>query len=341
MKYFNVFAWDNGYDYDKFYTEDGGQKFPSTIHRPKNTDNILVNEEYKFKKNKMIISYKGNTHFIGDYAIRQSGIGGHRNYEPDKYKDDSEIMKFIAGVNLLTQDQKVDIETLVVGLSLHTYHDYKEDMEDFLKDKTIKYYINGQKKSIQINNVLVVPQSVGCYYNEILNGNGRIKDHELLNKRYGIIDIGGNTVDAFIGTGIDPVPETQAGLESGLSDAFKSVSDTIPYNIIQSDYLKGKDSSLYRKSKIKDLQEACEVQFKLLAEDIYNDIIDVWNRQIGRVEEIYLTGGGALSVGQYLKKKFIEKSNKEVTIMGNPQMSNVTGYYKLGIYQSKEVVEDA
>lgn len=331
MEYLEVVGWDNGFDYEKFAVDGEQAKFPSVRHIPKQTEGILYDNTYEFKKSKMIITYNDTTLFLGDYAIEQAGDGGKRNFTKNKFEDDTEVAKFLAGLTLFSDDRKIDIEKLVLGLSLQTYHKYREDIVDFYKDRVFKFEIGGQERKVSINDVMCVPQGIGSYYNLILNNSGKVKDHGLLEKRYGLVDIGGNTLDGFVGTGLDPVDESQFGAGTGLSDAFKGVSKKVPYTLIQHYYLKGNDTMEYGDVIIESLQERCEEQFKLIAEEIYTQLRDGWNRQMDRIKLIVLTGGGANAIGGPLKKKIINKLGKDVKITDKPQFANVRGYYKLGV----------
>jgi hypothetical protein len=338
MKYIQNVGWDNGYDSEKIMTEvDKIETFPSIIHRPKSITNILYDNDYSFSKDKMILNYNDTDYFVGEYAIRQGSNGGIGNFGKDKFRDDSEVAKFLAGINLLENEDTVEIGNLILGLSIHTFSEYEEKLKEFYSDRTFRFTINGQEKKVIVDNVICIPQGIGAYYNQILTYSGEIKEDSLLNARYAMCDIGGNTVDAFIGEGIEPVNNTEIGLEIGLSDAFKSIEADIPHNIIQYNFLQGNDTIRHGTKKYENILTKCQKNFEIIAEDIYTQLIDQWNRQIDRVDTIVLAGGGAIVVGDYIKKLFINKNNKNVIVLDQPQQANVKGYYKLGVYHSQRL----
>jgi hypothetical protein len=338
MKYLEQIGWDNGYDSDKLMLESSEAIiFPSVSYLPKQSRDILIDEDNSLTIDKISIQYNDKLYFLGNYAIQQDGQGGNRNFEYDKFKDESEVAKLLAGIALHSNEKSVEIGKLVGGLSIRSYYEFREEFIDFYKDRVFHYKTNGEERKVIINDVMCIPQGIGAYYDEVLTYSGAIKDHELLNERYGLVDIGGNTVDAFAGKGMVPTKGTDVGLGVGLSDAFKAVDPSLPYNIIQFHYLNGEDEFKYGRKTYRNLQSRSDKQFELLAEEIYTKLLAQWNRYLDNVHKIILTGGGAKAVGGYLKKKFINRANKEVILMDDPQISNVKGYYKLGVYQNKRV----
>jgi hypothetical protein len=341
MRYLECVGWDNGYDSDKLMLErENVVVFPSVSYMPRKNRDILIDEDNTLTLDKISLEYNGKLYFLGNYAINQSGQGGSRNFELDKFKDDTEVAKLLAGIALYSDEKKIEIGRLVGGLSIRSYYDFRESFINHYRDKVFHFTANGEERTVVINDVMCIPQGIGAYYNEILAFGGKIKNHDLLNERYGIVDIGGNTVDAFAGEGMSPIKGTDVGLGIGLSDAFKAVESDVPHNIIQYHYLNGKDSFKYVRKTYDNIQTRCDEQFKLLAEEIYTKILSKWNRHLDNVHKIILTGGGAKAVGGYLKKKFMERGNRDVELMKDPQVSNVKGYYKVGIYQNKRVEQD-
>lgn len=332
MKKFKVVGWDNGYDFEKIVTQNSKIKFPSVVHRPNKIQDILPDEDKSFNKERMIIEYNNSIYFIGKYAIYNAPGGGNKNYEKGKIMTATEKAKFLSGMSLITNDNEIYISKLITGLPVSNYFNLKDKVvEHFKENNRFKYKIKGNSKELFINKVICIPQGVGAYYDQTLNIQGKIKENNLLNKRYGLIDIGGNTIDSFIGEGLSPVNGTQIGLSYGLSDAFKGVHEEA-YNLIENNFLEEKDTLVYDNQEINNIMKKCRDNFKILVEEVYEEIIDKWNRQLPRVEVIILTGGGSKAIGKYFKQKI----SKECIIVDNPIFSNANGYYKLGIRESKE-----
>ncbi|MGM0369187.1 MAG: hypothetical protein ACQEP9_02055 [Bacillota bacterium] len=344
MKVFDVVGFDNGYDYVKLVLGTGkGHRilFPSVTHKQEkdfsifNIDNISGSS--KFKKNKMSLTVDGEKYYVGKYAVEQDAMGGDKNFSDKKFEDKSELAKLLAGISLFTTEEEIVINNLVLGLNVEKYHEYKQEMVNAFKNKSFNYKLPNKDvhNKLTIKNVICVPQGIGAYYDQILDMKGRPSQSDLANSRFGLIDIGGKTVDAFISQGTEPIIGTDIGTDFGMSDAFKQVSQDlkvdVPYNLISENYIQGKDEVFWRGEdrKIKDLVEK---SFKDFAKRIHELIIGEWDQQLARIRTILLCGGGAKFLGDDLPQLF----DIDVKLLQNSQFSNTNGYYKLGVYSVRK-----
>ncbi|MFW6030814.1 MAG: hypothetical protein ACOCRO_11275 [Halanaerobiales bacterium] len=335
MRTYKVVGWDNGYDFEKIYLSKNKLRFPSVIYKPSSNDsifNITSTNQYNIKK--MILLYQGVEYFIGDYAIDQDPLGGDRNFEKDRFKKNTEIVKLLAAMSVINPDEKeIVIENLMLGLSLQVYKKHNKDLVDKFKDRSFQYRIPSKNKSkscvLHIKNVICIPQGIGAYYDMILNYAGQPVDDGLINVRYGLIDVGGKTTDAFISQGVEPIRGTDVGLLYGTSDVFKEVShrvDNIPVNLIERSHIQGKKSVFWDEEYM--TANLCAKSFENLADKIYRKIHEVWTRHMDRVEMIILCGGGGKDIEKHLSKLFSIK----VMTVDDPQFANSRGYFKLGQY---------
>jgi plasmid segregation protein ParM len=339
MQKFKVVGMDNGYDYFKLVFGPGENEnvlYPSAIYEPSSSPlikNAVAREEYKIDK--MVVNYEGNNYYVGAYAIDQDPRGGDKDFSADKFKFPSEIAKFLAGMALYSQESDIKIENLVLGLNIENYEKYKEDMIKVFKGETFEYSCYGKNYKLKIDNVICIPQGIGAYYDQILDWEGVPDNDKLLEARYALIDSGGQTLDAFIAKGIDVVTGTEIGEKIGTSDAFKEVADKIgkkiPYTLIEQDYKKGKNKTFWE-GKYHNVEMACKQSFSNLSKRIYNTLINEWNKHLSRTEFILLCGGGA----KYIEAPLSELFDLDLKVVDNPQFSNANGYYKLGVYATKE-----
>jgi len=343
MKIFDVFSWDNGYASDNFVV--GGSKeerlvFPSVTYQPNSKNSIfnITNGSMGFIRDRMILQHEGDEYFIGDYAIEQDGEAGDRKLVKDKFKQKTELIKLLAGAALLAPGEEViKIKKLMVGLTIGTYRKYKDEIVNQYENKTFRYKVptleNGSREVIlDIEEVICIPQGVGAFYDLLLDFKGQPANGELLQTRYGLIDIGGKTVDAFISQGDNPIRDSVTALSKGTSDSFKQVGeelDNAPYNLIEKAYLSGREE-VFWSGNYHQITEKCKDSLRNLAHDIYNEVEVKWARQIDRVEFILVCGGGAEALTKYLKELFSVKVDK----VSNPQFANANGYFKLGVYSS-------
>ncbi|TDX45399.1 ParM/StbA family protein [Orenia marismortui] len=346
MKVFDVVGFDNGYDCVKIVVGPGEEDkvlFPSVTHQPDPVSNFSIfsiskiSNNVTFNKEKMIIEYQGKEYYVGDYAVSQDARGGTKNFSDEKFQEPSEIVKFLAGISLFTDDDKIKINNLVLGLNVEKYNQYRDKMIKVFKDKTFEYKLSKSDKitQIEIKNVICVPQGIGAYYDQALTLEGSPSNDELANSRFGLIDIGGKTVDAFISEGMEPIVGTDIGIQYGMSNSFKNVAenlgDDIPYNLIAQNYLKGEES-IFWKGKEYNVIENCKKGFNQFAQKVYDEITKTWDQQLYRTRSVLLCGGGARIVGDELS----EMLPVEVNVLNNPQFSNANGYYKLGVYNSRK-----
>ena len=339
MQTFEVVGFDNGYDYVKVVSgsdKEGKKIFPSTTFEPVGVsiaDNNITGNEFNI--NKMSLTFQGKEYYVGNYAVEQDPRGGSKDFNDDKFRNPSELVKLLAGISLYAEEKEIEIKQLVVGLNIENYTKYNEDMVNALQDKTFKYKINEEQYLLEVGNVLCIPQGVGAYYDQLLDYNGGVYDGDLLDARYSLIDVGGRTVDAFIAKGMDIITGTDIGVNYGMSDAFKEVSKQlggeIPYSIIEQDYREGKTKTFWKGQK-HNIDTLCKQSFNNLAERIYNLLMNEWDKQINRVEFVILCGGGS----KYLEKYLSEMFDIEVKTANNAQFSNANGYYKIGIYNQQE-----
>lgn len=341
MQSFEIVGYDAGYDYIKLvvgYDEGGKIKFPSVTYKPTGSSlftNDLSNSN--FSEDNLVVEFEGKEYYIGNLAITQDPRGGEKNFSDEKFRNPSEIVKLLAGISLYAQENNLEIKNLVLGLNIENYSKFKDEIISIFKNKSFKYKISkGEEQfTLNIGNVICVPQGVGSYYQQVLDHQGQIKNGDLLEARYGLIDLGGRTVDSFISQGVDPIRGSELGTNYGMSDAFREVAkelgEDIPYNLIEQSYLKGKNK-VFWKGRNHNIDALCRQSFANLAERIYNQLINQWDKQLDRVEFIMLCGGGAQYLGEHLNDLF----NIKVKIIDNPQFSNANGYYKLGIYSKED-----
>ncbi|MFO7819292.1 MAG: ParM/StbA family protein [Halanaerobacter sp.] len=344
MKVFDVVGFDNGYDYVKLVLGQGAGKrtyFPSVTYKQENDFSIFnINDlsgSAKFKKNKMNVTVNGKKYYIGDYAVEQDARGGEKNFSYNKFKEDSELAKLLAGISLFTTEDKIVINNLILGLNVEKYQEYKDEIVNTFKNKSFQYKLPSKKTDnvVRIKNVICVPQGMGAYYDQILDINGRPSKNKLANSRFGLIDIGGKTIDAFISKGTEPIIGTDIGTDFGMADAFKEISNNlevdVPYNLIARNYIQGQNKVFWR-GEDREFDEFTGEEFNNFAHKVHELIIDEWEQQLARIRTILLCGGGAKILRDYLPDIF----EVDIKVLDNAQFSNTSGYYKLGVYSVKK-----
>ncbi|OCL28626.1 hypothetical protein U472_00270 [Orenia metallireducens] len=328
MKVVPVLGWDNGFDFEKFEAGENKVKFVSRTYQPRK-DKVFDLGKSIFNPDNMVVELDGNIYYVGAKADKQAADSSDRKFRDEKFKEDTELVKLLAGIELLFGDEidgKIRIEQLGLGLNVGAFKKYKDEIVELYNNRTIKYQAGGKERELYIDSVSCYPQGIASFYDELLDMEGNMKNDNLATARYGLIDIGGRTVDAFVADGIDVITDSVINLKEGTTNAFKIASsalDDIPFGIIQEDYLKGNDKTFYNKEY--DIKKPCEDAFRELAEKIYDEVQLAWDDYMPRVQFIILCGGGA----QSLRKDLNDLFDKDITVISDAQFSNARGYYKL------------
>jgi len=215
---------------------------------------------------------------------------------------------------------------IVTGLPVSEFNECKDNLKKRLRGT---YVIKGNTYWVQ--DVRVMPQPFGSYFNYILDANGHVDKTDKLHNTIGIFDIGYRTTDFILITD----GKQHEGMASGTLDV--GVSNLVDRLIKQAKELYNldltherarnalltKEIKLYGKPYgIKDLVDK-EVAY--WAEFITHTAKTNW-KSGAHVDEILLVGGGAeLFAGQ------ITKLFPHVRVPGNPAYSNAAGYYKFGM----------
>ena len=378
----DVLGWDNGFGQDKLFTVINSRKYKeeplteeeiaqgltkaekekgikkarfASIHMVISGDSAMSNSfanDYSFEK--MDIEYNGTEYFIGPYALIQDPSGGIRNFDPHKYREETEIAKLGAGLALLFPDDgKIIIKNLVMGVSIRIYKkSVVKEINDLYKNKTFKFTYPRMTKTgeirrkeliVEINNVTLIPQGIGSIQDVIFDINGRlIEENGILDSRYGVIDVGTNTVDGFIRQGFNThIEGSEFGIENGTSDVYRRIASKlgIPnyYNQIEYHHTQGKNSIFYYGQE-RNFGEILRSEFEAFAKEIYaKSGRAVWNRHLETLQKIVLTGGCA-----YYLKDTLEKLFKPIPIVipDDPQFSNARGYYKNGIFLLRSMMTE-
>lgn len=374
-------GWDNGFGNEKLFTVVNSKKyreekineeeakmgltqeekrqgikkcrFPSVHMTLLNAGQLNISFAHKFSFDKMNITFKEKDYLIGNYAIQQDPKqGGMKNYNPHKYKDESEIAKLCAGLALMfPSDEKIIIKNLVIGTSLKTLRrEVIKDAIDTYKNKTLEFAyptlistgeIRRKNITVEIKNVHFVPQGIGTVNDLVFDINGRLDDTEnkpnILKMRYGIIDIGNNTVDGFVREGFDThIQGSEFFMDFGTSDVYRNIAKRLSIenraNQIEMLHIQGNESIYHGGKEINLSKEAAE-QYERFAEELNSMTIDPWNRYIDTVQMIIVAGGCAHHVKNYLSKAF---DPIKVYVPDDPQFSNARGYFKFGIFMMRD-----
>lgn len=371
-----IFGWDNGFGSDKFFGERASSKDLSSIFKDEYIQlaipsiatelptSILANSTPIFdtirgnltpekEAEKIIIEYNDRKYAVGKHALIQNLKGANRSFKVDKFRNLSETLKLFAGIACMyPEETEIEISELAVGLSLEAFNEYQEELErkysNFKAEFTVetKNSKKPRKITLYIKNCYCMAQGMGAYWDQMFvffNGQAlpSAESKNLMNRRYGIVDIGDKTCDCFIRHGLELVDGSEIIFDYGISKVYKMVSDQLagcPEKEIEDIYL----GVLYPKSgnhhteifwkdrnyTADDIYKLVNGKFVIVADEITQKISEKWNSEFDSLSLIILSGGGA-----ELTKERMEKIIKNrIVVVTDPQFANVRGYYKSRLF---------
>ncbi len=358
MKILSVVGWDNGFNTEKitlgFNNEEGELKikqtlFPSIALNPQKSYFEVDSYSNNFNKEKMVVEYKGKEYFIGELAIQNAVKGFKKDLDREKFKKNKEKAKFLSGIStLFPKEDEILIKKLNLGLSIGVYNKLKDDLKKEYENKSFNYKIPSDKGTkevkLHIEKVNVYPQGIAAYFDNVLDWEGEIIENDLLNERYFLVDVGGNSTDAFIAEGQNIIRQSPIALSNGMSDVFDNVINMVDKELSSLKIEKAViDAEKENKSKIVvydnfkeyDITNEFEEASNELAQYIYSQLMSNWDRIIGSEKKAVSCGGGALYIGKYLSGLYPESINH--ILLDDSQKANANGLFKLGIFEESMV----
>lgn len=242
-------------------------------------------------------------------------------------------------VGLFSTNEKVHVVTGVPSYEKGTK--WEQDLENVLK-KTHIMQVNGKEIRIDVESVKIIPQPLGTLLYHYLDDDGYVLDPKFESEDFyvGVIDIGSGTSDLDGLKELEVVSKDRATIRKGMFDAYDQIATFIQEEDPRANVNKEKIESWIRTkeankenpyiynptSKIYVDFTASAIQaFRNLAEDIMMEIDQRWNKS--HFNEIYLTGGGAKTLGKYFKEW-----DKDIIVVENHQMANAYGFYRFAKY---------
>lgn len=264
------------------------------------------------------IEFEGKSYLVGDMVSENK-----LNYDLSKTSIEHKICVYVAIINII---KKTGINTIsvAIGAPLNVYKNsiLKEEYSKYIKGTgQVNIKINGEEIKFYINDVLVLPESIGPIYQDL---------NEYRNSRAVIIDIGGLNTNICRFNNLVPdvskmIVANKGGniLKSKIADALSEKYGIIIYKEDIDSILK--DKVLYIQGKPRE--DSKTIIKKLMAEHL-EDIINFCKQNeldiLNTNGKIVFSGGGAL-----LLKEIIQEKYSYAKIATDAQFSNVQAFYKV------------
>ena len=333
---------DLGYGQVKVLSDNKQYKFLSAVGTPISDFGRvanITNEEDLLKS--LVITYEGTKYYVGHNAILNTR-NGRLSLRQNKAELDENKIKFITSIALLMEEDQNEIEVDVVsGLPVLEFKNQKDNLFNMIYNYGKPFYFTmhyGPKtvnKAIKVKSVRIISQGEGAFYDYILNNNGNIIQ-ERANKVSGtimVVDPGYKTTDIVsmengryiellsdqFNKGINQVHNECIRLimdQLGIKKEMKEIDEAI------------RTKKLFHNTKEYNISKIIEQSAKPFAIDIVDNLINLSNDQLGSMQHLLLTGGGASILYPYIKEEL--NNIIEVSLIDNSEFSNASGYYKYG-----------
>jgi plasmid segregation protein ParM len=300
-------------------------EYPSAVgtFRPVRFTSGMENQE---QKDKLCIEFEGKRYFVGSIAFKQSAPRVTMN--STRFTSAEGLALMMSTLLLLSNDQ-IETVNLIAGLPVNEYAGLKDAYGEALQGSHYIQLIDPDGKEnnfyrFNIEAVKILPQPVGTIFDKVLSDAGELSNKKLASGRLAVLDIGKHTVDLVLTDALQFVDRSSVSYSDiGLFDAFKDISLA----------LKGKGYDLPADSlepyitgnkQLKGLAEQAEQAYAAQAEKIISRVLNTWPDLWG-FDMTYVTGGGALLLGDYLKQSL---GSDKVEVCSSPTFTNCKGYYK-------------
>ena len=224
------------------------------------------------------------------------------------------------------------IDRLVTGLPVNQYLDKKYTQD--LKDQLTGVHKLNSKVSVEVKEVLVVPQPIGAYMDMTQN----VKDDELLeliaNGQTLVLDpgffsvdwvtiVGGSLATESCGTSLDGVSVILEKTASYLSAEY---AGTVNFSKLEKCVVEGK-RQIALSGAMRDFTEFLEKAIQDHAPRSVNAMQNDLRKNTFTPDVIILAGGGAKFFKETTQRIF---KNAKIIVLDRPEVSNANGFWLLG-----------
>ena len=268
----------------------------------------------------------GHSYLIGEAAKRFSRHR-YRIFDSTWAESPYYLLLFVSALMAMRVEKLPDDSAAVVtGLPVSHYTQERVKQIQDLLSQALKVQTPGGEALVKVENVKVIPQPFGSYFDLVLNDDGKLKEPETIRDRVGIIDIGFQTTDLALAT-----PQFIEVSSGSLEVGVRSVADQLSRDLARNhsvtlDTTEAEEVLRHRRVKLFgesiDLSEMIEIRTREVAEVILSYAHSLWGRG-EKLDRLILAGGGANIFRSYFS------GYRNLHVPSDPSLSNVRGYLKL------------
>ena len=321
---------DLGYGFVKVSDGKNDRIFPSVVGQARILRYVSDENPDQSSIKNLNVLIDDREYFVGDLANRQSEVV---MVSLNENRMDEQISKVLVVTGLaLLSDNKTSSYNIVTGLPVGCFSDTKQSLIQLFKGTHRITQRRNQKNEIEqvinVNEVKVVPQPFGTFFNLILDNNGSLIDEKLAGSKVGIIDIGFRTTDYIVVDNLENIDRLSGSTNTGLSTAYGIISELlkdefkISKPIYQLDEIV-KNGVIRISGKSYNLDEIKKHAFSVVAEKLITEVNSLWVNK-WELDTVFITGGGGISIYEYMLPHF-----ENISLVKGTQFANVYGFHKL------------
>lgn len=317
---------DIGYSAVKCKSSTGQFTFPSVVGTPEKSQFSLSDSSIP-----NILSYRNQNYNYGNEALLHSRITSRKETR-NWFQSDQYMVLLNAALYRATKGKSNENLVVVTGLPVSFYESDRKEMKTKFEGTHVVTMYQRPAVQIRIKRCFVIPQVMGTLLDAALNDEGNIADIEIAMGRIGVIDIGGKTTNMLHAYKLGDIHSETIGLDIGGWDIVRAVRPLVEErtpDTAWSDHEIAKvviDKSIRFKGENIDMAGEVDSILNPMAEKIADEANRLWS---GKIEQILLSGGGALMMGDRLMEMI---DHGKIRVVENSEFANVRGYYKAAMF---------
>jgi len=270
--------------------------------------------------------------FIGELATKQGRPGAVRSpHDRDRVTDPITTHLADAAFAMLLPGIEQAQVRVVTGLPVAYYRDAFQLSQHLLG--THQIFLDGRSLTVEVEDVLVVPQPFGALLSLILDERGKLvaSATEMIEGRVAVLDIGMHTTDMILVEGLEYIEARSGSIEVGVSTAIDMVR-----KVLLDDYRVSYESHeleiamrrgwLVIQGKKHRLNGLVSERIDPIVRSIEAEARTLWN--ISTLTATVLGGGGTLAFKPWLESLF-----KQAVYAPDAVNANAAGFLRYGLRQ--------
>jgi hypothetical protein len=240
---------------------------------------------------------------VGNLAVLEGGTGTFDSYNLERHR-----VCLLTAIALEAGNYR---GTVITGLPISEMH-HKSNILKLIGE--YKVNLNGKDYTVQITNIMVLPQAGACFFDLLLNDKGE-PIGDLDKKKVGILDVGEKTADYCCFDNMQFINEKSGSINSGIYKANRRLLEKLQKI--------GINCKIHEVKKfLSRIPQETQKEYDNLADEILSEVSAWWN--IKEFDKIFIVGGGGIVLYDYLNRRV------KCSLVPDAQFANVRGYHKCG-----------